>query len=125
MPMPLILVVEDRKADQYVIQHLLTRFNYDSEVVSSGESALQSLDNKCYSAILMNVTLPGMTGIACAHKIRATRSVMVYTPIIAVTAKNEDEIRALCLGAGMDDYLSKPFSPQQLREVVARYVPAI
>jgi CheY-like chemotaxis protein len=122
MSTPIILVVEDRQAEQYVLQHLLKKFEYDVQVVSSAETALDALKVGEYSTILMDLTLPGISGIECTRQIRLNESQSGNrVPIIAVTAKSESE-REDCIAAGMDEYLTKPFTPEQLRQVLARFV---
>jgi CheY-like chemotaxis protein len=123
MSIPIILVVEDRQAEQYILQHLLKRFDYDVQVVSSAESALDALKVGDYAAILMDIRLPGMTGIECTRQIRRDELKSGRRiPIIAVTAKADISDRAQCIAGGMDDYLSKPFTPEQLRRILERYV---
>jgi len=123
MTTPIILVVEDRQAEQYVLQHLLKRFEFDVQVVSSGEMALEALSVMDYAAILMDITLPGMTGIECTRLIRLTEAKTgKRTPIIAITARTDRSDRDDCLACGMDDYLSKPFTPAQLQNVLLRYL---
>jgi len=123
MPTPLILVVEDRRTEQYVYMQLLKKFEYDVQVVSSAESALDAVKVADYSAILMDITLPGMNGIACTRQIRELQTAKgKYTPIIAVTAKIDKTTRKDCLESGMDGYLTKPFSPDQLRLILAPFI---
>jgi CheY-like chemotaxis protein len=123
MSTPIILVVEDRQAEQYVLQHLLKKFKYDVQVMSSAEPAIDAVRLGSFSAILMDITLPGMNGIECSKQIRAIEEEKgKHTPIIAVTAKSAETDRAACFDAGMDDYLIKPFTPEQLRLVLARFI---
>jgi two-component system sensor histidine kinase/response regulator len=124
MSTPIILVVEDRQAEQYVLQHLLKKFNYDVQVMSTGESAVDALKMGSFSAILMDLTLPGISGIECAKQIREIEkeSEAAKTPIIAVTAKAEKADKDACMAVGMDDYLVKPFTPEQLRAILNRFV---
>ena len=123
MPTPLILVVEDRRTEQYVYMQLLKKFEFDVQVVSSAESALDAIKVADYSAILMDITLPGMNGIACTRQIREFQTLQgKYTPIIAVTAKIDKATRKECLESGMDGYLTKPFSPDQLRLILAPFI---
>jgi len=123
MPTPLILVVEDRRTEQYVYLQLLKRFEFDVQVVSSAESALDAVKVADYSAILMDITLPGMNGIACTRQIREIQTEQgKYTPIIAVTAKTDKDTRKECLESGMDGYLTKPFSPEQLRLILTPFL---
>src|SRR3974390_1728641 len=101
----IILVVEDRQADQYVLKQLLSRFDYDAMFVVSAEEALEVLTSSPVAAVLMDISLPGMCGYSCAREIRLREErTNAHLPIVAVTARAEKEDRAACLAAGFDDY---------------------
>lgn len=120
---PIVLLVEDNATEQYVLQQLIQKFDYDSQVVSSGEEALSALGITNYAAILMDITLPGIDGLECTRQIRRIELEMARrTPIIALTARAAQEDMDACLQAGVDDYISKPFDPEDLRKVLLRYV---
>jgi len=123
MSAQIILVVEDNATEQYVLEQLLKKFDYDSQVVSSGEEALVALGVTNYAAILMDVTLPGIDGCECTRRIRRIELESGRrTPIVAITGMVEQKDQDMCFASGMDDYLSKPFDPEQLRKVLLRYV---
>jgi CheY-like chemotaxis protein len=119
----IVLVVEDNPADQLVLRKLLERFDYDVRVVSSGEAALVELDGgDRISAVIMDVTLDGMDGLECARRIRMQEEHnSSRMPIIAVTARAERKDRKACLESGMDDFLTKPFDPEELRRILLRW----
>lgn len=78
-----------------------------------------------YAAILLDLTLPGISGYECARMLRAEeqrRNTQKQTPIIALTASNLEEDKVACMQASMDDYLAKPFDPEDLRKVLLRWV---
>jgi CheY-like chemotaxis protein len=118
-----VLVVEDIRTEQFAIEQLLKKFDYGIQIVSSGEHALAALALMSYAAILMDVTLPGMDGLECTRRIRRNEfGSGSRTPVIAVTAREDLTDRNNCLAAGMDDYMSKPFTSEQLRRVLLRHV---
>jgi CheY-like chemotaxis protein len=124
---PIILVVEDNPTEQFVLQKLLKNFDYDAVVVTSGEEALDALQLATYEAIIMDVMLPGMGGYECTRRIRELEQRLERrTPIIALTACGEKQDKQDCLRAGMDDYMGKPYDPEELRKMLLRwvYVPA-
>ncbi len=123
MSTAIVLLVEDNETEQYVLKQLLEKFDYDSQAVRSGEEAITALGVTNYAAILMDVTLPGIDGLECTRRIRRIElETGRRTPVIALTAKAEDSVRSDCLAAGMDDYISKPFDPDELRKILLRYV---
>src|ERR1700679_870645 len=98
MPISVVLVVEDNKTEQFALKVLLHKFDYDTQIVSSGEEALLALGATVYAAILMDLQLPGMDGLECTRRIRATELLSVRRPPIgALTPRNEriDLVRPL------------------------------
>lgn len=124
MTIATLLVVEDNVTHQYVVRRFCELFEYEVHVVASGEEALDAFAMTNYAAILLDISLPGMTGLECARQLRAIeqqRREFKQTPIIALTASSTDD-RGACLQAGIDDYLAKPFDPEDLRKVLLRWV---
>ncbi|MBY0546192.1 MAG: response regulator [Candidatus Obscuribacterales bacterium] len=125
MTIATILAVEDNPTHQYVIKRLCELFEYDVHIVSSAEEALSAVGIAKYAAVLMDLSLPGVDGLECARKIRAeeqNRGQQSAIPIIALTASSETEDKSSCIQAGMNDYLSKPFAPEDLRKILLRWV---
>jgi CheY-like chemotaxis protein len=120
---PHILVVEDNQTEQYVLRLLLESFDYNVGGVVSGEEALNAFALGKYVAVLMDLTLPGMDGFECTRQIRRMELESGNrTPIIALTARAQQSDHAACLEADMDDYMSKPFDPEELRKMLIRHV---
>ncbi|MEW6505713.1 MAG: response regulator [Chloroflexota bacterium] len=118
----IILVVEDNETEQYVLKELLRKFDYDAHVVASGEEAITALALAKYSAILMDITLPGIDGYECTRRIRRMELESGRrTPIIALTARAAQSDHDAANEAGMDDWMSKPFEPEDLRKMLLRY----
>lgn len=123
MPNQVILIVEDNETEQYVLSMLVKKFDYDVQVAPSGEAAITAIGVTNYAAILMDINLPGISGIECTQRIRRIELESGRrTPIIGLSARTESEDEKMCADAGMDDYVRKPFEPEQLRKMLLRYV---
>jgi two-component system alkaline phosphatase synthesis response regulator PhoP len=108
-----ILVVEDDRQIAEIQRDYLQRAGFDVLTVDSGEAALALARNRPLALIVLDLRLPGLSGIDVARAIRRDSAV----PIIMVTARVEEDDRLRGLEVGADDYITKPFSP---RELVAR-----
>jgi CheY-like chemotaxis protein len=118
-----VLIVEDNRTEQHALKALLEQFDYDADAVSSGEDAVNSMAVREYAAVLMDISLPGMDGYDCTKRIREIELERgLRTPIIALTARSEQEDRDAAIAADMDDYMSKPFDPEELRRVLLRWL---
>ena len=107
-----ILVVEDEPDIALGLRDDLTRHGYDVEVVGDGEAALARADAERWDLILLDVMLPKLDGFEVCRALRARRN---RTPIILLTAKVQEAEKVLGLELGADDYVTKPFSPRELR----------
>lgn len=112
-----ILMAEDNPINQRVGVLMLTRAGFDVDVVADGRQAVQAQREKHYQLILMDLHMPVMDGWEATRHIRNLGQ--GHPMIIAVTADVLAGAREKCLEAGMDGYLSKPFTSQQLVQVVA------
>ena len=123
---PRILLVEDYAPNVLVAQTLVQDFGYDCDVASSGLEALERVQANAYDVVLMDVQMPGMNGHEATRAIRAREENehLPHLPIIGLTAHALAEDRDLCLAAGMDDYLSKPFRPGDLLEKLRKALAA-
>jgi DNA-binding response OmpR family regulator len=108
-----ILVVEDEPTLQETLKYNLERAGYQVQVVGNGADALESARQVVPDLILMDIMLPELDGIEVTRILRHEQS----TPIIMLTAKDDEIDRVLGLEIGADDYLTKPFS---MRELIAR-----
>ena len=125
---PRILVVEDNAINRRLVLLMLEKLGHRADVAVSGTEAVAAAEHVAYDVILMDCQMPEMDGFAATREIRrraAQRPADERKParIIALTANALAGARAQCLAAGMDDYLSKPFTTQQLSAVLPKIRP--
>ncbi|MCX5724529.1 MAG: response regulator, partial [Nitrospirae bacterium] len=121
----LILVAEDNPVNQQVVVAMLESFGCRVDVVGTGPQAVEAVSRVPYDLMFMDCQMPGMDGYAATRSIRSReRQGAGPIPIIALTAHASKGDHAMCLAAGMNEYLSKPFTRQQLRDALARWIPA-
>ena len=120
-----ILLAEDNITNQQVAVGLLKKLGLRADAVANGVEALQALATLPYDLVLMDVQMPEMDGLEATRQIRHPHSAVRNhkVPIIAMTANAMERDRQECLDAGMNDYLSKPVSPQALAEALDRWLP--
>lgn len=113
-----ILLVEDYEPNVLVASTYLDMFGYAYDIAASGIEAVKMAKNHRYMAILMDVQMPELNGLEAAASIRNHEANKKLEPvhIIGMTAHALDGDREKCLDAGMNDYLSKPFSPADLQK---------
>src|SRR5512135_1103651 len=110
--MPRILIVEDEPDIALGLKADLTNQGYDVEVVTDGASAIRRGTAEVWDLILLDIMLPKVDGFEVCRELRRAR---VKTPIIMLTAKTHEAEKILGLELGADDYVTKPFSPSELR----------
>lgn len=110
MHSPTILVVDDEQSISEVVSLYLTRSGYEVKVVHDGKAALHALTQQKPDLVILDLMLPGLDGWEITRRLRAEGN----TPIIMLTARKEEADRILGLEMGADDYVVKPFSPQEL-----------
>ncbi len=122
---PNILLVEDNSINQKVAQSLLQKFGLSADATSNGEEALAALARKTYDLVLMDVQMPVMDGLEATRRIRSPSSLVLNpaVPIVAMTAYALQGDRERCMAAGMDGYVSKPFTSDALIVLLERWLP--
>ncbi len=120
-----ILLVEDNPTNQVVALGMLKKMGMSVDLATNGEEALAALASTTFDIVLMDLQMPVMDGFEATRQIRSPASNVRNRgiPVIAMTAHATQDDRERCLGAGMDDFVRKPFSPQVLAEVLARWLP--
>jgi signal transduction histidine kinase/CheY-like chemotaxis protein len=115
-----ILVAEDNATNQMVARLLLSKLGYKAKLVSNGLGALEAIDAFPYDVVFMDMQMPEMDGLTAARELNRRFTPGQRPRIIAMTANAMEEDRRACLDAGMDDYISKPITPQKLVQVLSR-----
>ena len=115
-----VLLAEDNLTNQKVMLLLLQRIGLSADVASNGLQALARLQTHAYDVILMDIQMPEMDGLTATREIRASRFVQRQPTIIALTANAVEGDREICLAAGMDAYLPKPFKLENLVDLLAK-----
>ncbi|HEX2817788.1 MAG TPA: response regulator [Phenylobacterium sp.] len=113
-----VLLVEDNPINALLARALLTREGCEIDHAISGEEAIAAAKVGAYDLILMDMRMPGLTGVETARELR---DLGVETPIVALTANAFEDDRHACLAAGMNDFLVKPMSPDALRVMLTRW----
>jgi two-component system, sensor histidine kinase len=113
-----VLCAEDNPYARVVLNTVLGEFGYRADFVGTGEAAVAAVANG-YDLVLMDLTLPGLDGIAAVRAIRASRN---DVPIIGISGRTEPAHIAAALGAGMNAFLAKPVSPASLAQTISEIV---
>lgn len=115
-----ILVVEDNPVNQRVAVGMLARKRHVVVTADNGAEALERIQAEAFDLVLMDRHMPVMDGLEAVRALRTLAPPLCDLPVVALTAAaTQDEIRE-CLAAGMNDFVPKPFSPEQLVEVIDR-----
>ena len=113
-----VLIVEDNLVNAKVLERMVIQMGHPVDVAHSGLEALAAVDKRAYAVILMDVQMPDMDGISATTKIRERK---ISTPIIAVTANSDSNVRRDCRHAGMNDFLVKPVSATDVQLALATW----
>jgi CheY-like chemotaxis protein/anti-sigma regulatory factor (Ser/Thr protein kinase) len=118
-----VLVAEDNEVNQIVFTQILQSTGWLFQIVNNGAEAVEAWKQHDPAVILMDVSMPIMNGHQATRKIREIeQETGTHTPIIGVTAHALESDRELCFQAGMDDYLSKPISPEVLEDKIRNWI---
>ncbi len=122
-----ILVVDDNTINQRVAVRILQQLGYQAEVAGNGREALDVLDQKPFDFVLMDVMMPEMDGLEATRLLRKrqmnpeNKNYQTRIVVVAVTAHAMQGDREKCIASGMDDYLSKPVRPKDVRDMIERW----
>lgn len=108
-----ILIVEDDRDIAQLIAHYVQKAGWLADVVESGDEALAYARREPVDVVVLDLMLPGMSGLEVCRSLRTDRAT-ARLPIVMVTARSEETDRIFGLDLGADDYLAKPFSPNEL-----------
>lgn len=115
-----ILCAEDNPYGRVVMNTILGELGHRVAFVESGEAAVDAVSRGSYDAVLMDVTLAGLDGIAATRRIRALPGKAGRMPVIGISGRGEEGEEAAARTAGMDFYFVKPLSPAALAKALAR-----
>jgi len=119
---PTILVIENEVSNRILIERVLSTRGYYCLSASNGREALEILDRERVDLILTDLSMPVLDGYRTTQLIRS-RPALINVPIVAVTAYALNDENEAALQIGCNEYLTKPFKPRQLLEVVDRLLP--
>ncbi len=118
-----VLLVEDNKINIMVAKKFLSKWNLQIDVAENGLIALQKIQEKDYSLLLMDLNMPVMDGYTATSKIRALENPKYKeVPIIALSASAIAGFRTKAFDAGMDAFVTKPFNPEELYMALSKFV---
>ncbi len=117
-----ILIVEDNPINQMLAQRLVERFGHKASLAENGLEALTALARERFDLVLMDCQMPEMDGFEATEAVRSREAGGVRIPIIGLTANATDEVREHCIKAGMNDFITKPISFDELNRVMDRWL---
>jgi signal transduction histidine kinase/CheY-like chemotaxis protein/HPt (histidine-containing phosphotransfer) domain-containing protein len=119
-----ILIVEDNKVNQLLVKNMLKKFGFTKfDCAENGRTALEILKKNTYHLILMDIQMPEMDGYEITSVIRKTFTPPVCNiPIIALTADASEKEKMRARESGMNDYVVKPYTPEELFTTMKRYI---
>ena len=116
-----ILLAEDNAINALLTRTLLEADGHTVETVEDGALAVEAMKTKEFDMIFMDMRMPNMDGLESTRKIRALPNVSKDLPIVALTANAFDDDRNACFDSGMNDFMTKPVSAEELSEMVLRW----
>lgn len=116
----LILIADDNEVNVFVLKQYLQKWGANILVAGNGEEVIQALAAQPIDLILMDIQMPIMDGIEATRRIRNSSDKNNQVPIIAISAANELELKDSMKNEGMNDYITKPFIPEDLWEKASR-----
>ena len=118
-----VLVAEDNEVNQLVFSQILEGLNLRFRIAVNGHDAVEDFRNYRPQMILMDVSMPEMNGLEATRAIREMeKETGTRTPIVGVTAHSLRGDQEKCMEAGMDDYMSKPISPDMIGAKIAKWM---
>lgn len=110
-----ILIVDDVAVNRKLLQLMLSRLGHKADMVTNGKEAVQALENQHYDLIFMDLQMPILDGLRAAQTIRENLAGKEQPYIIAITAYADRFDRETCKNVGMNDYLTKPATLNDIR----------
>ena len=114
-----ILVAEDNPVNQIMVRMMLNKLGYEPKIVSNGKETIEICNKQPFDVILMDIQMPELDGLETCKRIRATDGIQ-QPFIVALTANAMKEDRSICMEAGMNEYVSKPFTIELLMSLLQK-----
>ncbi len=113
-----VLVVDDQPYNLELLETILLHWKMDCTACSSGEEAMEAARNQTFDILLLDIQMPGMSGLELARQLRDEHLIRDNTPIVALTAGTSEKEKQEARAAGMEFFLSKPYTRKQLRATI-------
>ncbi len=113
-----ILVAEDNIINQRVVQSIFKHLGYEIDLVKNGSEALKKIKENVYDVVFMDILMPEMDGFTATREIRKTNNDL---SVIAMTASDEKEKKDEAFASGMNDYVSKPVKPEDIKHLLIKW----
>lgn len=120
-----ILVVDDNEINLLLITKTLSKLGYEVKRANNGQEAYEMASAETFDLIFMDVQMPILDGISATREIRKHNKIFGYPVIIALSANALMDGKEKCLEAGMQDFVTKPFKPTDIEEVIVKWAPKI
>ncbi|RAV98199.1 PAS domain S-box protein [Pseudochryseolinea flava] len=118
-----VLIVDDNRVNQVVAGNWLKKWGIEIDIADDGFQALEKIKDKSFHLVLMDLQMPGIDGFETSRRLRQINhdSYFKEIPIIALSASAMSEIKGQVTESGMNDFISKPFQPDELQEIIGKY----
>ena len=116
-----ILLAEDNQINAILATTLMRRAGHKVDIAQNGDEAVAAASDGDYDIIFMDMHMPACDGLEASRRIRALSGQASKVPIVALTANAMSADRQKCMAAGMNDFLSKPFEPSDLHDMLAKW----
>ncbi|MFK7974534.1 MAG: two-component regulator propeller domain-containing protein [Halioglobus sp.] len=117
-----VLIVEDNAVNQLVAEGMLAKLGCETVLASDGLEATALVAREDFDLVLMDCQMPEMDGFEATRHIRSTENTDKHLPIVGLTAHASEDARLACITAGMDGFVSKPYTAEALYEVIKRWL---
>ena len=116
-----VLLAEDNQINAVLASTIIRRAGHEVDIARNGAEALEAVIRQDYDVILMDMHMPALDGLEATRRIRRLDNDMRRAPVVALTANAMASDRQKCIAAGMDDFLSKPFEPDELTAMLTKW----
>ena len=116
-----VLLAEDNQINAVLATAIIKRAGHNVDIATNGAEAVSALEKGDYNIVLMDMHMPEVDGLTAVRKIRKLDSDCASVPVVALTANAMASDRQKCVAAGMDDFISKPFEPDELIEMINKW----